>query len=381
MGGHGRPITFISTQKWEPWGGSEELWWQAAMRLHSDGIPVSMCVPMWSPTDAHIKTSINAGIDVFQAPWHCSFWDRAIGRLWRVDNRNKSLERWLRAQNPSLVVIGDGMAIPSIDHLRLCSTYPFVTVSQSNHELWWVSDDMSDQYRLLLDKALRCYFVSAGNLKLFESQIAHSLPHAEIVRNPFGVSFDWFPQWPTIGSLQLACVGRLDPASKGQDILLEALATPAWSDRDWHLNFYGAGRVRQGLERIAARFGLSNRVTFCGFEPVKKIWNENHVLVLPSRYEGLPIVIVEAMICGRPVVTTDVAGNCEFIEDGITGFIAKFPKAECVSEALERLWLCRNDLPKIGMEAARRIRELVPEDPVALFSMKLRELVATLRKT
>ena len=65
------------------------------------------------------------------------------------------------------------------------------------------------------------------------------------------------------------------------------------------------------------------KVTYGGFtEDVESIWASHHALVLPSRSEGLPLVVVEAMLCGRPAIVTDVAGNAELIQDGVSGFVA-----------------------------------------------------------
>jgi glycosyltransferase involved in cell wall biosynthesis len=75
---------------------------------------------------------------------------------------------------------------------------------------------------------------------------------------------------------------------------------------------YGEGLKRNGLERLAQRLGISDRVVF-GFMPVEEIWARNHVLVMLSRLEGLPLTMVEAMLCRRPVVATDVAGHSEII--------------------------------------------------------------------
>lgn len=57
---------------------------------------------------------------------------------------------------------------------------------------------------------------------------------------------------------------------------------------------------------------------------------------MPSRFEGLPLAMVEAMLCARPVVATDVAGHAEIIEDGVTGFLADAPTAGSMAAALER---------------------------------------------
>ena len=133
--------------------------------------------------------------------------------------------------------------------------------------------------------------------------------------------------------------------------------------------------MRQGLEWLAARLGLTDRVVFAGFVSVEAIWASNHALVMPSRFEGLPLAMVEAMLCARPVIATDVAGHAEIIEDGVTGFLAHAATVGSMAAALERFWVRRYEAEEIGKAAARRIRRLIPANPVQVFSEKLKKLV------
>ena len=236
---------------------------------------------------------------------------------------------------------------------------------------------MAARYRAVLPLARRCFFVSEANLRLAEKQIGDPIPNAEVVRNPVNVAMDASPAWPGFnnkGEFRFASVGRLHPPSKGQDILFEAFAAPKWRERAWHLALYGEGPMRQVLERLARSLGIADRITFAGFAAVADIWAANHALVMPSRYEGLPLAIVEAMLCGRPVIATDVAGNREIVEDGITGFLADASTAASFTAALERFWERRSEAEVMGQVAARRIRELMPLDPVRVFSDRLKQL-------
>jgi glycosyltransferase involved in cell wall biosynthesis len=287
------------------------------------------------------------------------------------------VEKLFAAGDPALVVFSDGSALPPVDLLEACvsGSLPFVTVTQANVEYWWPDDKLAERYRKVVPIARRCYFVSKANQRLLEKQIACELPNAEIVCNPVNVDRNASLPWPPLSvdsELRLACVARLHPASKGQDILLEALAGPAWAARNWRLTFYGDGPMKNGLQRMVQYLELQDRVIFAGWvDGVEKIWAENHALVMPSRCEGLPLAMVEAMMCARPVVATDVGGHSEILEDGVSGFLAEAPTAASIARALERLWGHRHNLRMIGETAAKTIRAHVPADPPKVFSQKL----------
>ena len=83
--------------------------------------------------------------------------------------------------------------------------------------------------------------------------------------------------------LRLACVGRVDPREKGQDLILRVLARERWRGRPVTVSFFGGGDHLQGLKAMAEYHRLAN-VSFHGFvHDVESIWNEHHALLLASR--------------------------------------------------------------------------------------------------
>src|SRR5690606_27922680 len=125
--------------------------------------------------------------------------------------------------------------------------------------------------------------------------------------------------------------------------------------------------------------GIASKVTFHGHvDRIEDIWRRHELLVLPSRHEGLPLAVVEAMMCGRPCLVTDVSGNPEHLEEGKTGFIAAGSTVNAVAEALERAWAMRNDWRDMGKRAYEAIRRAVPEDPVADFAAIIETLTESL---
>ena len=371
-------ILFLSTNP--NWGGSEELWSRTALKLATEGLSVIALVHTSLLAQKRVLELRQSGARVLSYPLPVTVWRRAqrklSGKAWSV----LDLEELLPSVRPALVVTSDGAALPPIDiaEMFVAKKWPFVSIGQNNCELWWPGDELAARYRKILPAALRCYFVSLANQRIAETHLGCKIENAEVIRNPFNVAYDAAPPWPPIdvnSELRLACVARLEPAAKGQDILLEALAHPSWARRRWRLTLYGGGPSRTGLARLVERFQLNGRVVFAGHVPtVGEIWASNHVLTMASRFEGLPLAIVEAMLCARPVVATDVGGNSEVIENGVSGILAAAPTIASVREALEVLWTRRDDLRDMGKTAAKAIRQKVPPDPIDVFAQKIKYL-------
>jgi len=256
--------------------------------------------------------------------------------------------------------------------------FRYAVIVQGAYEQFWPSDDMSKRLAEAYEQASRAYFVSEANLDLSRRQFGTSFRNAKVVRNPFNVAYDAKPPWPrdTSEELRLACVGRLDVGTKGQDLLLQVLALPHWRHRRVRISLVGKGENENIIRQLAKHLQLDNVCLEGHVIDIEDVWRRHHGLVLPSRCEGMPLVIVEAMICARPCIVTDVGGNRELIRDDINGFLAKGPSVELLDEALNRAWNARGRLMEIGQIAARDVRAWVAEDPSEYFVQDLEAVIA-----
>jgi glycosyltransferase involved in cell wall biosynthesis len=89
----------------------------------------------------------------------------------------------------------------------------------------------------------------------------------------------------------------------------------------------------------------------------------------------MSLALVEAMLCWRPCIMTDVGGTRELIRDGINGFLAKAPTVELLDEAMTRAWDNRDRLMEMGRIAATDVRKWVSRDPTEEFIRELTALV------
>ena len=350
------------------WGGSEELWSQAARQLRRQGHDVWASVVFWMLESDRVKEMAQEGI---QFEGHPQNYD---GRVRRFREQllygGRKAYRVLRNFDPDLVVISQGDNSGGFDWATVCreARFPYVIIVQCNCEHWWFGNRLAEAIASYT-AARRVFCVSQSNLDLLGSQLGEPLTNGEVVWNPYNVSPERIPAWPEESSgWRLASVARLEPAAKGQDLLLKTLARPEWRDRPIELNLFGAGPDQEALLRMAGNLNLNN-VHFRGHvSDIGAVWDQNHLLVLPSRYEGLPLALVEAMWCGRPAVVTEVGGNAELCIDGETGFVAEAPTVPVFSNTLERAWNRRSEWQRLGKAARARAESLIPKDPSVLFS-------------
>ncbi len=141
------------------------------------------------------------------------------------------------------------------------------------------------------------------------------------------------------------------------------------------VSFFGAGHHGEALRELARHLGLTN-VDFRGFvSDVESIWKTHHALVLASRTEGLPLVLIEAMMCGRFGIVTNAGGSSEVVENSRTGFVANSATIDDFDRAMERAWAVREEWEAMGKAAGIAVRTMVPLDPAASFTAKLLGLV------
>jgi glycosyltransferase involved in cell wall biosynthesis len=229
---------------------------------------------------------------------------------------------------------------------------PFVTLNHLCIDGRVLTQSSSETVGRIFSQAQCNAFVSNKNFRLAERQLARPIPNPIIVQNPVNLSNTTEVPWPADGPVRFASVARVDAWHKGQDVLFEVLSRAEWRDRDWICRVYGTGPHEGYLKALARHYGISSRVIFAGHaDDIRAIWADNHMLVMPSRQEGIPLAIVEAMLCGRPSVVTDVGDNAAWVLEGRTGFVADAATAESFGVALERAWDVRAKWSQMGNTA------------------------------
>lgn len=153
--------------------------------------------------------------------------------------------------------------------------------------------------------------------------------------------------------LRLIVVGRL-VRQKGVDVILRAMARMTAPST---LTVVGDGPARAELTAQAAAAGLAGRTVFTGWLPraaLPDAYRAADVMVFPSRDEGMPNVVLEAMASGLPVAGTDIPGTREAVVHGETGFLAAVDDVAAIADALDGL--AADPARRSAMAAAARAR-------------------------
>jgi glycosyltransferase involved in cell wall biosynthesis len=165
---------------------------------------------------------------------------------------------------------------------------------------------------------------------------------------------------PIPSTQKLVCVGRLCQ-QKGQMLLLQAIAEVRRVVPSVQLTLVGDGPMRRELGAEIARLGLEKVVSISGYVGAQRVREEiesSRAMVLPSFAEGLPVVLMEAMALGRPVLSTYIAGIPELIQPGVNGWLVPAGSKQRLVEALrEVLTTPREILSEMGLRGRESVRQ------------------------
>ena len=358
-----------------PWGGSEELWSRAATELLERGHEVHFNSIDWPTIAVPLQQLIARGA-------HGHFRSRKrLGRtltqaLQKLRITKVKYLPWLKKIRPDFVLISFSCHTDDPQIATTCRLLgiPYAILIQAAGAHNWMDLRRLEEYRETYSEAKRSFFVSNENRQLVESNLALDPPRAEIVDNPFTVSAGASPSWPsTRPHWKLACVARVHYLTKAQDLIIRVMRKPKWRARPLQVTLWGGdnGNLNQ-FRRALDVYGLHRQLAYGGVSnDIEQLWSEHHGLLLPSRCEGNALSLIEAMICGRVPIATNVGRAAELIDDNESGFIAPAATAELLDEVLERAWNRRDEWRAMGMRAAQAIRSRHSLQPARDFADRI----------
>jgi colanic acid/amylovoran biosynthesis glycosyltransferase len=222
----------------------------------------------------------------------------------------------------------------------------------------------SPAFHAMTVKIERAAFVAAvssfGRSQLYRWCSHRHWPKIQVVRCGVDRSYLAEAPSPVPDSVRLVCVGRLCE-QKGQLLLVQALGRLAAAQVPCELVLVGDGELRDQIESLAADLAVTDRLTITGWatgDEVRRQLLAARALVLPSFAEGLPVVIMEALALGRPVISTYIAGIPELVEPGGCGWLVPAGSVSRLVDAMREVLAAPvdvlSDMGRAGRERVAR---------------------------
>lgn len=375
-------IAFFTTLDHAPWGGSEVLWTKTALYFASKGVDVSCYVPRWKEDPLHIQQLKAAGITVhYYKLAEQTRWERLTSAFMKKAGLGASYFHTLVKERPDYVFFSQGHSYDlgyfpeAMMQEILASSLRYSIICQNNTDYSFIPPSaVRTRVDQLYRKAHKVLFVSERNRDAAILHLCKLYSNFRVISNSLSISKDSIRElpYPSAETIHFASVANLKCSHKGQNLLLHVLSQPQWKDRNWQLHLYGKGEDEAYLRSLVLFLGLTDKVFFHGHtDSIEDVWITNHILLLASFGEGMPLALQEAMLLGRTAVVTDAGGNSELVKDMVTGFLAKGTTFSAVDEALEKAWERRLDWETMGKRAHTFARSricLEPEEQLYLLT-------------
>jgi glycosyltransferase involved in cell wall biosynthesis len=180
--------------------------------------------------------------------------------------------------------------------------------------------------------------------------------------------------------LVLGSIGRLEPQKGFQDFLV-ILPEIVKKNKKVKYIVAGDGTYRNELEKIVSSKGLQRNVQFTGErDDIPDILNVFDLFIFPSHYEGLGMVVLEAMAMEKVVIASNIPQVKEIITDGVNGFLLDFSRKDMVISLIDNLTAQPHNLLEIGQRARVRVREMFTIEEMVknhenLYEQELRKVI------
>ncbi|MDI9364740.1 MAG: glycosyltransferase family 4 protein [Flavobacterium sp.] len=368
-------IAVISTIR-DIWGGSEELWASMAYHFLEDKNNQLLYLA-YENNQQHPKlTNLQKkGLIVKKRPGYIKQNSNELQKTLQIGINflRKKLKNPLREVilfKPDIVIYNGTCYSIALEkellrYMRCTKDVNFYIIGHLNSDtIREINDHEASLIKEAYSLCKKVFFVSNRNILSAERHLCVKITNAVLIKNPVNITDISYVKYPKNDMMLFAMVGNLNTKHKGQDIVLSILSQPHWKCLSWQLNIFGTGSDEKYIRELINFYDLSDKVFLHGsVTDILELWSNNQVLLMPSHMEGMALAIVEAMICGRVVVTSNVGGASEWIEDNISGFLADSASKNAFEKALTTAYSVREQwelISKKAHESAMNMYDVTP---------------------
>ena len=282
-----------------------------------------------------------------------------IRNLKRIVNSSKIIKE----EKPDIII--SFLPVPSYRVLflkRNIGNIPIIIADRNDPKREYKSFINKIAMKILYKKADGFVFQTMEQKEYFEKSIKEN---SRIIYNPIKDEFISDDNGKIKKEKTIISVGRLTE-QKNHKMLINAFSNIIKNFPDYTLKIYGEGNLEESLKKQITDLKLQDKVLLCGVSNnIKNELQKSEIFVLPSNYEGMPNVLIEAMAVGLPVISTDCpcGGPRELIQNGVNGILIPVNDEKSMQQSIELLIKNEDVASKIGNEA-KKIKELLNSNKI-----------------
>lgn len=365
-----RSILFISTMKGDPWGGSEEFWFRVAVWMAGNGYEVNCCYFDWPGSKGKqdkVEQMKKAGCTVYPLP-HPGLAKNAFQKM-AVRRKGFQLLKQLAEKKPDVICISQG-GYEDVTHRPFRFLYPYLEKFALVYHNYNESHRLSRSRIHNLEQWINKASLNIGDAgRIFEGVkniTGLIVPRQDVLKNPLTIPYQSQPRsWPVPdeqGRYVFSMLAQFDVYRKAQDILIKALSSPAWKERNWILYLYGQGEDTELLKQLIRDNNMEDRIKLPGHtRNVEEVLQKTHLLLQITHIDAMPLSVTEAMNMARPCVVSRVGDMPQWITHGKNGYIAASVTETGIGEVLEQAWQERSNWQQLGVNAHKTFTEKYPQ--------------------
>lgn len=361
-------VLFLSLMNSAAWGGSEEIWYKAALYLAKKNYEIAVCCFNWPGKEEKLQQLTNAGCELFLLPGRNET-NTLVGKF----KLRKKL-RTVLFKNYERVIVNQG-GWKDVVHgpfKKLNTQLPPYSLLFHNYD---ESDLLStDKKKLFIQwiQGAEKNIADAGRIfTIIKKSIAVDIPNQQVLFNPIGFKspekttpFITSPQ----DKLVFTMLAELDIKRKAQDQLINTLSADKWANRNFELNLYGSGKNHLYLNNLIRENQLSSKIFLRGFtKNVREVLIGSHVILQLTHFDAMPIAVTEALAVSRAIIVSNVGDMPLWVIDDLNGWVAPQATINDIDLVLEKAWQKRSHLEEMGKESFRIFKQKYPADPIGFF--------------
>jgi glycosyltransferase involved in cell wall biosynthesis len=315
-----------------PWGGSEILWTTSAEEALAQKHEVLVSVFDWPKQHLSVDSLRNSGaIMIYRRRFYPVFLTRLKKKVFNFFlpfGKKMTYHDYFNRFKADHIFFnlagGDEIVSDSTDLMLFIeqTSIPYSIFYHSLSTEKYLTEKSASNFKFLLNKATNNFFTSQMQIDLLQEQLDCKIKNARLLNHPLREIKDASAS-VSKDTVHFCIIGSLVRRWKGQDTVIRILSKEQWCHLNWHLNIYGNGPDKDELEELIASKNLTHKVTITQHtDDINVLFEENDLVLIPSKQDSGPIVLFEAMLAGKPVVGSFMGAMTEYLITEVNGVLA-----------------------------------------------------------